>query len=79
MVYRWLGHTNIAGSYGVRCRAGIVKVGDRVLEINGCNMRNCSQFDALAILRGASEMVTMVIEYEVELQSNLMHRVYTEY
>ena len=45
------------------------------MEINGCNMRNCSQFDALAILRGASEMVTMVIEYEVELQSNLMHRV----
>lgn len=51
-------------------RAGIVKVGDRVLEINGCRMRNCSQFDALTILRGASEMVTMVIEYEVELQGN---------
>ena len=51
-------------------RAGIVKVGDRVLEINGCNMKNCSQFDALTILRGASEMVTMVIEYEVELQGN---------
>lgn len=51
-------------------RAGIVKVGDRVLQINGCDMVNCSQFAALTILRGASEMVTMVIEYEVELQGN---------
>jgi len=53
-----------------RFRAGIVKVGDRVLQINGCDMSNCSQLDALTVLRGASEMVTMVIEYEVELQSN---------
>ena len=53
-------------------RAGIVKVGDRVLQINGYNLKNCSQFDALTILRGASEMVTMMIEYEVELQGKLV-------
>lgn len=57
-------------SQGNHFRAGIVKVGDRVLQINGCDMANCSQFDALTVLRGASEMVTMVIEYEVELQGN---------
>ena len=33
-------------------------------------MENRSQVDALTLLRGASEMVTMVIEYEVELQGN---------
>ena len=62
-----LQHIPIQGNH---FRAGIVKVGDRVLQINGYDMANCSQLDALTILREASEMVTMVIEYEVELQGN---------
>jgi len=49
-------------------RAGMVKVGDRVLQINGCSMKDASQSDALTILRGASNSVTMEIEYEAELQ-----------
>ena len=49
----------------------MVKVGDRVLQINGCSMKDASQLDALTILRGASDSVTMEIEYEAELQGIL--------
>jgi len=50
----------------------MVKVGDRVLQINGCSMKDASQSDALTILRGASDSVTMEIEYEAELQGNVL-------
>ena len=48
-------------------REGTVKIGDRVLAMNGLNVTQCTLAEALSVLRHADTRVTMLIEYDVSV------------
>ena len=48
-------------------REGTLKVGDRILSINGVTSAQCSLMDALALLRSSDVKVTLGVEYDVSV------------
>ena len=47
------------------CRQGTLKVGDRILKINGVDVHEATQAEALALLRACNNQLTLEIEFDV--------------
>ena len=54
-------------------REGTIKVGDRVLSINGIDTSQCSLMEAVGILRHARNTVKLTIEYDVSVMGTSYH------
>ena len=48
-------------------RHGILKVGDRILKINGTDVSRASQMETLSLLKAGEDTCTLEIEYDVTL------------
>ena len=46
-------------------RRGILRAGDRILQINGHDVRNATQTDAVQLLKSCEEKCGLQIEYDV--------------
>ncbi len=53
--------------FGACFREGTLKIGDRILSINGINVTGSSLSDALDILRQAEEVSLLLVEYDVSV------------
>lgn len=47
------------------CRQGTLKVGDRILKINGVDVCEATHAEALALLRACNSQLTLEIEFDV--------------
>lgn len=47
------------------CRQGTLKVGDRILKINGVDVRHSTHAEALGLLRACHSQLTLEIEFDV--------------
>ena len=47
------------------CRQGTLKVGDRILKINGVDVRQATHAEALGLLRACNNQLTLEIEFDV--------------
>ena len=46
-------------------RNGVLKVGDRILKVNGHDVSKASQLETLSLLKASAENCTLQIEYDV--------------
>lgn len=51
-------------------RHGTLKVGDRVLKINQCDVSGVSQLDAVTVLQSSGDTCTLEMEYDVTVHGN---------
>lgn len=51
----------------VLCREGTLKVGDRILSVDGVSLHNASHSDALTVLTQCGQEALYQIEYDVSI------------
>ena len=44
-----------------------MKIGDRILAMNGMNVTQCTLLEALSVLRHAEDHVILLVEYDVSV------------